>query len=157
MIEVAKRGAVRFPRQVKALLHDALDLRDRRDANQLSEYGLAVSLGRLRMRLDRLLRWTRIDAANERLAKHLHNHREQLFTFLRRPDLDATNWRAEQAPRPAVVNRKVWGGNRTPAGARAQSILTSILRTCTQQHRDPLDFMSRILRNQPPRPALAPT
>ncbi len=157
MIEVATRGAIRFPRQVKQLLHDALDLRDRRDANRLSEHGLAIARGRLEKRRDRLLRWTRIDPANERLAKHLHNHRDQLFTFLRRPDIDATNWRAEQAIRPAVVNRKVWGGNRTPAGASAQSILMSVLRTCTQQHRDPLDFMSRLLRNQPPRPALAPT
>ena len=33
--------------------------------------------------------------------------------------VQATNWPAEQAIRPAVVNRKVWGGNRTEAGARS--------------------------------------
>ena len=104
-----------------------------------------------------MLRWTRTDQANERLAKHLHKHRDQLFTFLRRPGIDATNWRAEQAIRPAVVNRKVWGGNRTQAGAEAQSILTSILRTGAQQHGDALDFVSRVLRGQHPRLALAPT
>jgi hypothetical protein len=31
---------------------------------------------------------------------------------------DGTNYHAEQAIRPAVVNRKVWGGNRTLAGSR---------------------------------------
>ena len=67
-----------------------------------------------------------VGAANERLAKHLAKHRHQLFTFLYHPGLDATNYRAEQATRPAVVNRKVWGGSRTPAGqfgARAAKLL----------------------------------
>ncbi|MCP4787233.1 MAG: transposase [Fuerstiella sp.] len=46
-------------------------------------------------------------AANERLARHLENHLDDLFTFLRDPAVDATNWRAGHAIRPAVVNRKV--------------------------------------------------
>jgi transposase len=157
MIDAATRGAVRFPRQVKQLLGEALDLRDRREAGQLSEHALAISRRRLEKRRDRLLEWTRTDPANERLAKHLYKHREQLFTFLGHRSLEATNWRAEQAIRPAVVNRKVWGGNRTPAGARAQSILMSVLRTCAQQHRDGLTFVSRVLRGQHPRLTLAPT
>jgi transposase len=150
MIEVATRGAVRFPRQVKQLLQDALDLRDRHEAGQVSDHGLAVACGRLEKRRDRLLKWTLANPANERLGKHLDKHRGQLFTFLRHPELEATNWRAEQAIRPAVVNRKVWGGSRTPAGAEAQSILMSVLRTCAQQHRDPLAFVSRLLSGQRP-------
>src|SRR5438876_9848770 len=54
--------------------------------------------------------------------------------FLYRPGLEATNWRAEQAIRPMVVTRKVWGGNRTPAGAKTQSILLSILQTGRNRH-----------------------
>ncbi len=156
MIAAAKAGAVRFPRQVKGLLRDALALRDRHAAGKVGDRGLAVSRGRLQTRLHRLLAWTRTNDANERLAKHLANHRDQLFTFLHRPGLDATNYRGEQALRPAVVNRKVWGGNRTEAGADAQSILMSVLRTCAQQHRDALDFVSRTLRGQHPRLQLAP-
>jgi transposase len=157
LIEAATTGAVRFPRQVKALLQNALALRDRHEAGEVSDHGLAVSRGRLETRLDHLLRWTRANAANERLAKHLDKHRHQLFTFLRHPGLDATNYRGEQAIRPAVVNRKVWGGNRTEAGAQAQSILMSVLRTCAQQHRDALSFISRMLSGQRPRLLLAPT
>jgi transposase len=156
MIEAATAGAVRFPRQIKALLKDALHLRDRHEAGEVGDHGLTVSRGRLEKRLDRLLRWTRTNDANERLAKHLDKHRHQLFTFLRHPGLDATNYRGEQAIRPAVVNRKVWGGSRTVAGAEAQSILMSVLRTCTQQHRDALEFVSRTLRGQRPRLRLAP-
>jgi transposase len=58
----------------------------------------------------------------------------------------ATNGEAEQAIRPAVVNRKVWGGNRTPAGAQAQGVLMSVLRTCRQQALSALDFVSQSLR-----------
>jgi transposase len=34
--------------------------------------------------------------------------------------VQATNWRAEQALRPAVTNRKHWGGNKTWQGAHTQ-------------------------------------
>jgi transposase len=66
--------------------------------------------------------------------------------FLDKPWVDATNWRAEQAIRPAVVNRKVWGGNRTWKGAQAQGVLSSVLRTCWQNNRPALDFISLALR-----------
>ena len=58
----------------------------------------------------------------------------------------SSNWEAEQAIRPAVVNRKVWGGNRTEAGAQAQGILTSVLQTCKQQAKQAVDFVSQTLR-----------
>jgi len=55
-------------------------------------------------------------SANQRLANHLRRERDAMFTFLYCPGLDATNYRAEQAIRPMVVTRKVWGGNRTEKG-----------------------------------------
>jgi len=146
MLEVATRGAVRFPRQVKTLLKSALALRDRRDEGEISQHGLAVAVGRMQSRLDGLLASTRSNAVNERLAKHLRNHRDQILTFLRKPGVEATNWPAEQSIRPAVVNRKVWGGSRTDRGALAQATLMSVLRTCVQQGRDGLDFLTRTLR-----------
>jgi transposase len=154
LLQTATRGAVRFPRQVRALLQDALALRDRRDAGQVSGHGLTVARGRLRHRLDRLLRWTRTNPANERFAAHLAHYEHQLFTFLEDPAIPATNWPAEQALRPAVVNRKVWGGNRTAAGARAQETTMSFLRTCWQHGLDSLTLLAGLLRGQPPQPLL---
>jgi hypothetical protein len=61
------------------------------------------------------------------LAQHLWAHRDDLFTFLRQTGLDATNWRAELATRFGVILRKVWGGSRTWPGARAWSILMSVV------------------------------
>lgn len=151
ILEFATRGAVRFPRQVKALLQDALALRDRRDAGEISTHGLAVATGRLESRMDRLLMWKRTNEANERLAKHIDRHRDEVFTFLEHPEVEATNWPAEQAIRPAVVNRKVWGGNRTWEGAHAQEVLLSVLRTCAKQGRDGMEFLNRTLRADSPR------
>jgi transposase len=135
MMEVATPTAARFPRTVKDILQAALKLRDRRDAGQIGEPGLAVLRGRLEARLDRALERRYRSAANERFANHLYRERNYIFTFLYYPGLDAANWRGEQAIRPAVVARKVWGGNRTPQGAHTQEILTSVLQTCHQQKR----------------------
>ena len=87
---------------------------------------------------------------NRRLLQHLRTERPALFTCLRRPDVEATNWQAEQAIRPAVVTRKVCGGNRTPRGAATQSIVASVLRTCAHQRRDPLELLVSLQRSSHP-------
>ncbi len=81
-----------------------------------------------------------------KLVKHLGNEAAALFTFLTVDGVDATNWRAEQAIRPAVVNRKVWGGNRTWNGAATQSRVMTVLRTATQQGVDAIEFLGRLAR-----------
>src|SRR5262245_12801370 len=145
MAATATRGAVCFPRRVAQLLRAGLDLRDRHAAGEISRHGLAVARGRLENQLSDLIFPPKTNAANERLAQHLWAHRDDLFTFLRQPGLDATNWRAELAIRFGVILRKVWGGSRTWAGARAQAILMSVWPTCWQQERSALDFLSQLL------------
>ena len=98
--------------------------------------------------------------AYETLSEHLWKHTVEWFTFLDHPEIEPTNWEGEQAIRPAVVNRKVWGGNRTSAGATAQEVLMSVLATCKRTGLSPLDFVSLTLRafGNPlvPRPILLP-
>lgn len=147
LLEHATRGAVIFPRQVKALLHEALEVRDHRDAGRITARTAAARADDLERRMQTLLVSRRHNAANERLANHLWNHCTQLFMFLRFPGIDATNHKAEQAIRPAVVNRKVWGGNRTAAGAKAQSILMSVIFTAARLNRDGMEFVSQVLRS----------
>jgi transposase len=149
LLETASRGAVLFPRRVKGLMQQALELRDRHEAGLVSDHGKAVARGRLLGALLDAVFPAKVDAANERLAKHLWAHKGQLLTFLEVPGLDATNWRAELAIRAGVVLRKVWGGNRTWVGARAQAVLMSVVRTCWQQGQSALEFFSRRLRGQP--------
>jgi transposase len=149
MAAAATRGAVCFPRRVAELLRTGLGLRDRHAVGEISRHGLAVARGRLENQLSELIFPPKTNAANETLAKHLWNHRDELFTFLHQPGLDATNWRAELAIRFGVILRKVWGGSRTWVGARAQSVLMSVWRTCWQQGLSALDFLSQLLRGRP--------
>jgi transposase len=154
LLETAVGGAVRFPRAVLEVFGQSLSARDRFASGELTRQGLCVLSGRFREAMRRLVAPVKSHAANERLAKHLENHVGDLFTFLREPAVDATNWRAEQAIRPAVVNRKVWGGNRTWNGAEVQSILITILVTANQQAINTLDFLKQTLIS--PLPKLIP-
>jgi transposase len=156
LLEIAGRGAVHFPRRVSTLLQGALDLRERHAAGQLSTHGLAVCRGRLLNQLADVVYPPKTHPANERLAQHLWNHLDDLLTFLQFPGLDATNWRAELAIRFGVILRKVWGGNRTWVGARAQAVLMSVWRTCWQRGHNALDFLSQLLRHQSARAGLPP-
>lgn len=149
MLETAAGAAARFPKAVLGLLGDSLALRDRRDARALSPHGLAVATGRLEARLRRLVEPLPRHALNRVFAKHLRTHRREIFPFLKSPGLEPTGCRADQAIRPAVVNRKTFGGNRDPSGARAQEILSSIVATARQRHVPIFDYLSRILRAPP--------
>lgn len=142
---VASPSAARFPLRVQALLEDGLALRDRYQHHEISLHGLWTATGRLEMKLDRVLARTYQDVANRRLAKHLRHERPYLFTFLYCPGLDATNNAAERAIRALVGARKNWGGNRTPNGARAQAVLTSLLQTAKQQGKNPFDVVVDLL------------
>jgi len=150
MLAVSSTGAAGFPQQVKGLLQRALRLRDRHEQGAISGHGLAVATGRLEARLGELLSRTFRTAPNVRLAKHLRHEQPYLFTFLHCPGLEATNNRAERALRPAVVARKVWGGNRTWRGARTHEILASVLRTCRQQGKDGFARIVGLLRSPAP-------
>ena len=117
---------------------------------RVGNHGLAEARGSLENQLSDLFFPPKRNAANERLAQHVWDHRNDLFMFLRESGLDATNWRAELAIRFGVILRKVWGGSRTWTGARAQSVLMSVWRSCGQQGRSAVDFLSQLLRGTVP-------
>ncbi len=101
------------------MLRAGLDLWDRQAAQEITRHGLAVARGRLENQRTDLVLPPKMNTANNRLAQHLWAHREDLFTFLREPGLDATNGCTELAIRFGVILRTVWGGCRTWAGAWA--------------------------------------
>ena len=79
-------------------------------------------------------------------AKHVWNHFEPWFAFVSDPRIEPTNGKAEPAIRPAVVDRKAWGGNRTDAGAHAQGVVMSVFETCRRQTHSVVDHVSQALR-----------
>jgi transposase len=140
--------------QVEALLRAALATRDRFHAGIVSNHGLAVARGAYVTRLGHLLdrRPSRLADAR-RFAIHLDAEYEAVFSFLFDPTLDATNWRAEHALRPAVVTRKMCGGgNRSVRGAQTQQVLASVLRTAQLRGLDTTETLTRLL--QAPRPVV---
>lgn len=145
----------RIPGDVQDLLQRALAVRDRYAAGTLSEHGVAVARGHLEQQLARVLDRNTVVPDVQRFVAHLDREWGALFGFLRAPAIDATNWRAEQAIRPAVITRKVnGGGNRTAHGATTPQVLASVLRTAWQRDLDGIDILSTLLRA--PGPIVSP-
>ncbi len=84
------------------------------------------------------------DAA--RLAKRLSRHRDELFTFLDRPEADWNNNFAERQIRPAVILRKNSQCNRSQRGAATQAVLMSVYRTLKLRGLDPRTEIEKALR-----------
>jgi transposase len=145
LIQMASPAAARFPLQVQTVLQQGLALAARYQKQEISLHGLWTATGRLEVKLDRVLAHPGRDAAHRRFAKHLLHERPYLFTFLYCPGLEATNNVSERAIRALISARKNWGGNRTPRGARAQAVLTSILQTAKQQGKKPFDVLVELL------------
>jgi transposase len=136
-----------FVTAVKAILQAALQTRAHYHAGRLSAHGLAIARGQYLERLGRLLERTPSRRLRvRRFQAHLIVEYDAIFSFLFDPTLDATNWRAEQALRPAVVTRKMCGGgNRTARGAQSQQVLASVLRTADQRGLDATDVVVTLL------------
>ena len=140
--------------QIQTALQQALRLRDEARAATRSPASMDHALDALATRLAERIAHPGPLADVQRFANHLITEWTALFNFLRNPAIDATNWRAEQAIRPAVVTRKVCGGNRSWRGAHTQQILTSLIRTATQRQLDPHAVVTDLLRT--PAPTVAP-
>ena len=133
-----------FFKRCKRLVQEMLRLKKRWKQLGKSAYAHQVEL--LENRLDQLAQGTWDDADAQRLGNRLKKHRESLTTFLHKADVDGTNNAAERALRPAVVMRKITGGSRSNQGAKAWSILASVMRTAEQQGRDALETLKTLLK-----------
>jgi transposase len=143
MIDNAIGRAKDFPRRVIDLFQEALEVRDQFHAGRLDAAKLLRAHEDYTERLRDLSIRPYVNAANERLAKHLYNHTGAWFMFLVDPRIPATNYRGEQALRVPIVNRKVWGGNRTTAGAEVQVINASVIATCKNRLQSAISFISQ--------------
>ena len=141
-----------FFEQIKAVLKKALALRDRRDEGTITPHGFRSRKGKIEASIDRLLDDPDLHDESIRFALHLLTNRDALFLFLDRPDLEATNHLAEKAIRPAVINRKTSGGNRTFNGAHAQAVIMSILRTAKLRSISAINVLADMLRAPQPLP-----
>jgi transposase len=116
-----------WARAMQMLFRYAIHLQHLRD--QLSPDQFAAQVARVERHCDRLLDRSLIPADAKRLQKRYRKHRDKLFVFLERRDVEPTNNVAERALRPSVIHRKVMGCFRSEWGAKAFAALASVIDT----------------------------
>ena len=76
-------------------------------------------------------------------------HRDSLYVFLHRDDVEPTNNSSERDLRPSVIHRKVIGGFRSAWGTEALAIRTTILATAHKQGQNLLDALRAVAGPSP--------
>jgi transposase len=132
-----------FFRKCKRLIKEMLLLKGRWDT--LGDECYFRRVRRLERRLDHLAQESYDEPNARRLGKRLRRYQKELTAFLWDKDLDGTNNAAERALRPAVVARKISGGNLSEQGADSWATVASLLRTAVQQGKNALDAMKCLL------------
>jgi transposase len=132
-----------FARTLRRLLRDGIRLRKRKGFGPDRH---ARSIRKIDDRLVALAEAGYKDDDAARLAKRLSRHRDELFTFLDRPEATPDNNFAERQIRPAVILRKNSQCNRSERGAATQAVLMSIYRTLKLRGLDPRAEIEQALR-----------
>ena len=155
LLETAKGIATRLPLAVLDRIDRAFAIRRTWRGRRLDKIGRVEAGAKLLDEWHETISGTFPFDPNRKLANHLLDHSPlDWFGFLLDPNVPATNYLSEQAIRPAVVNRKVWGGNRTQNGANVQGVLMSVIRSCIQRLIEPFAFLKKAIGS--PKPILVP-
>lgn len=141
-----------FPKQLQSLLRQALALwqKQARGEMELAEYlrqGAALDA-----EIGILLRDRRMaDADAQRLLDGIGYAYDQgrITLFLKRPEIEPTNNRAERGLRPAVIARKVSQCSKNERGATAYGVLRSIFGTLSARCDDIIGTFCNLLRGKP--------
>lgn len=120
-------GDEHFAPTLHRLLLRALAIAKRRE--RLQDSTLAQYRADLDRRLDRLFATPPTTRAGRRLARAIARCRGDLFVFLTRRDVPATNNACERALRPSVTFRKVTGCFRSQWGASLYAAALSVIAT----------------------------
>lgn len=127
VIDAAPR--VRWARQMQELFRDAIHLRNRFFADELTLEGFMRRVIEIESQLDRLLEKVPTNQAACKLQARYITHRDKLLNFLHYPDVPPTNNESERALRPSVIHRKVTNGFRSEWGAKAYAAIQTVIAT----------------------------
>jgi hypothetical protein len=116
-------------------------------ADGTASAGIAAGGGGQDRRGDRRAAAPTTEAA--RLQQRYRLHRDSLYVFLQREDVEPTNNSSERDLRPSVIHRKGIGGFRSAWGAEASAIRTSLLATARKQGENLLDAFRAIAGPSP--------
>ena len=116
-----------WPKAMQVLFRYAIHLHHQR--HLLSPEQFSAQVARVERHCDRLLQRSLDSPDAKRLKKRYLKHRQNLFVFLYRTDVEPTNNIAERALRPSVIHRKVIGCFRSDWGAKSYAALASVIDT----------------------------
>jgi len=90
------------------------------------------------------------DADNQRLLDGIgyQHDRGRLTLFLRRPEIEPTNNRAERGLRPAVIARKVSHCSKNQRGAKTYSVMKTIFTTLALRTNNIVKAFTELLRGK---------
>jgi transposase len=140
-------GETGFAPGFHKLLQRAVGIGHRR--GDLKDTTLAQYRADLDRRLDRLLAATPTTEAGRKLAQGIRKCRGDLFLFITRRDVPATNNDCERALRPSVIFRKVTGGFRSEWGARTYAAAASVIATGRLHGHSALQVLQDALAGRP--------
>jgi len=129
------------------LLRRAAGIGQRRPG--LKDSTLAQYRADLDRRLDRLLAVSPTTEAGQQLARGIRKCRGDLFVFVTRRAVPATNNDCERALRPSVIFRKVTGGFRSEWGAHTYADALSVIATGRLHGRSALQALRDALAGRP--------
>jgi transposase len=89
------------------------------------------------------------DVSQSVLCNRIIKHLSELFTFVRFPNVEPDNNRAERGMRQLVLARKISGGTRSKKGSETKSILASLFGTWRLQGLNPLEQTRLLLLRSP--------
>lgn len=98
-------------------------------------------------------------AKTSRTCRRILKIETALWTFTTHPDVEPTNNSAERALRKAVIWRRISYGTQSDAGSRFVERILTVVETCRQQDRNPLEYLRYTVvahRTGQPVPSLLP-
>jgi len=155
--EADPRTEQSWAREPRHVFGRAIRLHHARD--QVTPQTFARRRTRIEHATDRLVfdRYVAPKTEAARLQKRYQLHRDSLYVFLQRDDVEPTNNSSERDLRPSVIHRKVIGGFRSDWGAEASAIRSSILATGRKQGQNLFDAFLAIAGPSPFLAIPAPT
>ena len=134
----------KFKDDVKTFIGDGLEVQKMGASLQKEK-----EIEKLGKKLDTLGRTKLPRGEPENLAKRIQKFKEQMMLFVKNPDVEYHNNRAERHLRPMVISRKNSFGSDTVSGARRACILQSVVETCKVNNIKPYEFIRNLIKADP--------
>ncbi len=133
-----------FKNDIKTFIKDGLKVQKIKEPEEKE-----VEIEKLEKMLDSLGRAKLPRGEPENLAKRIRKFKNQMMLFIRHPDVEYHNNRAERHLRPMVIARKNSFGSDTSDGAERICILQSVVETCKVNNIRPYEFIRSVIKANP--------